>query len=147
MDGTYEYAERDPFEWRLHNPIDGTETAVLPGADRGQLKEMLDAGCTLIRQSQATGYRVVATLDELPDAPEPVEVTLVESRYVDARIDLLEAALGRVVAALQGYLPQSRVESLRRDLEMASGAIAAGDTDAMETMASDMGVADGPSIE
>lgn len=140
------YEQRAAEAWYLHDPVSSAEVMIVPTADRDRIRRALDEGAVIIHQT-GDGKREVATIDDLPE-PEPVEeLRLVAPDYVNARVDLIMAAINAVASALQGFLGQGRLNALNESLAKALEAIKNGDTGRMQTVAADLGVAEGPSIE
>lgn len=139
--------EHQPTEaWYLHDPITGTEVVITPNADREAVEKAVEQGASIIHQT-ADGQRELATIDQLPEPEEPEAFTIVAPEYVDARVRLLEAALNLITTALQGFVPEGRFQALKSGLERAHEAVETGNPEQIETVAADLGIAEGPSME
>lgn len=141
------YDPPEPREmWLLHDPVSDTEVVITPNANREKIRQAVDSGAVIIHRT-ADGERTVGTIDQLPQAEPNTPIRLVVPEYVDARIDLINSMFSTIINALQGYLPQSRVSNLLESVKRAKTVIAAGNTEDMQSVAADLGVTEGPSIE
>lgn len=140
------YEDKPTEAWYLHDPISGTEVLLTTSADRDLVAKAVEQGAVIIHQTE-DGQREIGSIDQLPEPEEPLTYTFVAPEYVDSRVALIQAAIDLMVSALQGFLSEGRLQSLKRSMERAREAVENGTPEDIEAVASDLGMPEGPSIE
>lgn len=139
--------ESSPLDsYYLHDPLTGTEVFLSPNADRDAVAKAVEQGASIIHQA-TTGERSLATIDELPEPEEPLQLTVLSPEYVDGRMAIVMAAFGLVEQALEGTMPAEKVGQLHDGLVKLAESLSSDDLETMSQVASDFGGIEGPSIE